>query len=110
MEVLQAVSPENYRVIPQGAVDPIAAFSVNVSPDESQLDKVPAETIEDLLGKDSILIPEQKVSLPDALQSHLRQPLELFPWLMILLLLMLAVENLLANRFYRQPVANDPEQ
>jgi hypothetical protein len=27
---------------------------------------------------------------------------ELFPWLMILLLLALALENLLANKFYKQ--------
>ena len=30
------------------------------------------------------------------------QPIELFPFLMILLLLVLAVENLLANKFYRR--------
>jgi hypothetical protein len=44
-------------------------------------------------------------SLREALQGHWSQPVELFPWLMILLLLVLAVENLLANRFYRQAPA-----
>jgi hypothetical protein len=35
---------------------------------------------------------------------------ELFPWLMILLLIALAVENLLANRFYRreEPTPGEP--
>jgi hypothetical protein len=33
----------------------------------------------------------------------LRQPIDLFPWLMLLLLFTLAIENLLANKFYRQP-------
>ena len=44
----------------------------------------------------------QNRKLRDALEGQFRQPVELFPWLMILLLLVLAVENLLANRFYRQ--------
>ena len=43
-----------------------------------------------------------KASLKDAIQDRWSQPVELFPWLMLLLLLVLAVENLLANRFYRQ--------
>ena len=40
--------------------------------------------------------------LKDALEGQFRQPVELFPWLMILLLFALAVENLLANKFYKQ--------
>ena len=37
-------------------------------------------------------------------KGQFRQPVELFPWLMILVLLVLAVENLLANKFYRRGV------
>jgi hypothetical protein len=43
-----------------------------------------------------------KANLRDALQSRWSQPLELLPWLLIILVLALAAENFLANRFYRE--------
>jgi hypothetical protein len=36
------------------------------------------------------------------LAGHWNEPLELFPYLMVLLLFVLALENLLANKFYRR--------
>jgi hypothetical protein len=44
----------------------------------------------------------RKVNIHSALESRWQQPLELFPWLMLLLLFVLAVENLLSNKFYRR--------
>jgi hypothetical protein len=44
---------------------------------------------------------DRKASLSGALESHWNQPVELLPWLMMLVLLVLALENLLANKFYR---------
>ena len=49
------------------------------------------------------------INLHEALQGRWRQPLELFPWLMIFVLLVLVVENLLANKFYRRPAIEDAE-
>ena len=43
-----------------------------------------------------------KSPLNEKLAQHFRQPLELFPWLMIMLLFLFVVENYLANRFYRK--------
>jgi hypothetical protein len=37
------------------------------------------------------------------MEGQFKQPVELFPWLMLLLLVALAVENWLANKFYRRP-------
>src|SRR5262249_16911764 len=85
-----------------------AQFSVNVSPEESQLSRVPAEKVEALFGEGSVLPVEKRTNLRDALQNRWGQPVELLPWLMILVLLVLAVENLLANKFYRgEPPGND---
>src|SRR5262249_6661912 len=79
------------------------AFSVNVPPAESELlPRIGAEAIEELLGPESLVALGHNRKLRDALEGQLRQPVVLSPWLMILLLLVLAVENLLANRFYRQ--------
>src|SRR5262249_22306991 len=85
-----------------------AGFSMNVPAGESQLAQVPAEQIEALLGEGSVLPVTQNINLRDALQGHWSQPVELLPWLMLLLLVLLAVENLLANRFYRREPAQQP--
>jgi hypothetical protein len=97
----QAVTPGNYKLF--GADErPAAWFSVNAPAGESQLARVPPEQIEALLGAGAVLPVGRSMSLRDALQGHWGQPVELFPWLMVFLLLVLAVENLLANKFYRR--------
>jgi len=45
---------------------------------------------------------DKKRNLDEILSGRFTQPIELFPFLMILLLLVLAGENLLANKFYRR--------
>jgi Aerotolerance regulator N-terminal len=77
-------------------------FSVNAPAEEFQLlPRVPADAIASVFGPDSIIAPGQTISMKDKLDQRYRQPLELFPWLMLLLLLVFAVENYFANRFYR---------
>jgi hypothetical protein len=100
LNIIQAVQPGNYKVTGKDAT--VAAFSLNVPPEESRLDRVPPEQIEALLGEGSLMGTDLKTSLSDALQNHWSQPIELLPLLMIVILLVLAVENLLANKFYRQ--------
>ena len=100
LNITQAVQPGNYKIIGKDAT--VAAFTLNVPPEESRLDHVPPDQIEALLGEGSLLGIDQKTSLSDALQNHWSQPLELLPLLMIIILLVLAVESLLANKFYRQ--------
>ena len=97
----RASSPAPYKLA--AAEDWETGFSLNVSEGECQLDRVPKEQIEQLFGPrigagdrgDGR--PAQAAGRPVG-----RQPVPLSPWLMILLLLALAVENLLANRFYRR--------
>jgi hypothetical protein len=96
----QAVTPGNYRLV-GGDGKPAAGFSLNVAPDESVLARVAPEPIEALLGPGALLPVGHATSFREALQGHWGQPLELLPWLMLAVLLVLAVENLLANKFYR---------
>jgi hypothetical protein len=77
-------------------------FSLNPSGEESNLDRVPIEQIEDLLGPDSVTAADKERKLRDILSGKFSTPIELFPFLMILLLLFLAFENLLSNKFYKQ--------
>jgi hypothetical protein len=104
LTITKAVKEGNYKVVGDGKE--IAAFSLNVSPEESLLDRVPPEKIEALFGEGALLPLDAKTNLREALQGHWSQPIELLPWLMILILLVLAVENLLANKFYRR----EPEE
>jgi Aerotolerance regulator N-terminal len=78
-------------------------FSLNASPDESNLERIGIDQIEPLLGKDSVAPATKDLRIRDMLKGKFTQPVELFPFLMVLLLLVLALENLLANKFYRQP-------
>jgi hypothetical protein len=81
----------------------IHKFSINIPGEESDLSRVPIEEIEAVLGKDSLVPQNRNKSLIETLEWN--EPMELFPWLMILLLFLLALENLLANKFYRQEPA-----
>lgn len=102
LRITQAVQPGNYAVFDSITNQRVASFSLNPPAAESQLDRLPIEQIDALLGPGNVLTPERGLSLPDVIRGHWLQPLELFPWLMILVLLVLAVENLLANKFYRR--------
>jgi len=106
----QPFVPGNY-VLEGGDGAPVARFSVNLAPEESRWDKVPVEQIEAVLGPDTVLPALRGTSLSEALQKHRSQPLELFPGLMIFVLILLAFENLLSNRFYRKsgPAGVDTE-
>lgn len=79
------------------------AFSLNPAPAEFQLvPRVPLESLAELFPENAIVAPGQSMNLMDKLEQRARQPLELFPWLMLLLLMLLAVEGYFANRFYSQ--------
>jgi hypothetical protein len=107
LTLAQAVAPGNYTLVGDDGKW-VSSFSVNVPSEESQLARIAPERIEELLGPGAVLAIGHGANLREALQGHWKQPLELFPWLMILVLLALAVENLLANRFYRrEPVEGE---
>ena len=80
-------------------------YSLNSQPEESTLDKVPVEVIEDLTGKGSVLPVDKDLNLEEALAvlEDFKTPLDLFPWLLIAVLMLLVLESFVANRFYRRP-------
>ncbi|HEX5270427.1 MAG TPA: BatA and WFA domain-containing protein, partial [Gemmataceae bacterium] len=113
LTITQATTPGNFLVLAvpdQAQVQKLAAFSMNPRPDEHVLDRVPVEQIEALLGPGSVLPVGRSANLRERLQERGGRPLELMPWLLVALLVFLALESLLANRFYRQPPAEESEQ
>lgn len=103
----------NFKLFPAAEPAPNApphwaeGFSLNVPAEESTLDKVPAEGIEELTGKGTVIPVGKNVALADVLSDtdRFQHPVELFPWLLIAVLMLLVLEGLVANKFYRRPSA-----
>ncbi|MBY0460021.1 MAG: BatA domain-containing protein [Gemmataceae bacterium] len=77
-------------------------YSLNVPPEESNLQKVPAEEVEDVVGAGRVVPVAKNVPLRDLLTVTVGGQVDLFPWLLIAVLLALVLEGFLANRFYRK--------
>jgi hypothetical protein len=114
-EIDQAVTPGNYSVVElietpgePPRVNRFARFSINANPAEIKLDRVDVKEIEDQFGADSVVPLAYSDDLLERLQYRWPQSMEFLPYLMILLLLLLAAENLLSNLFYRPGAAIEP--
>src|SRR5262249_43074486 len=80
----------------------LAGFSLDVAPREGDLERVPVSELEDVLGADTVLQVGRSVTLRDALGVLRQPPIELLPYLMMMLLVVLTCGGLLATRFYRR--------
>jgi hypothetical protein len=92
----------NYRVQAGGTQSKFErGFSMNLPLAATQLARLPMEELDALLGKDryNIATDSRKIER-EAGRGRVGQ--ELFPYLMALVALALAVEQVLANRFYRR--------
>jgi hypothetical protein len=102
LDLPQAVTPGNYTLLDEKNIV-LAGFSLNIRAEESQLDHVPIDEIEKSLGDGAVVSVGRAVSLKEALKGLWSPPLDLVPWLMLLVLLALAVESFLANKVYHRP-------
>ncbi len=78
-------------------------FSTNVPADEFNLEKVPVEAVEELVGKDRVVPVDRATPLGELISGKGGVPVDLFPWLLIAVLMLFVAEGLAANRFYRRP-------
>jgi Aerotolerance regulator N-terminal len=110
LDVRAASAPGQYALFDPGR-SRVAAFSLNLSPEETRLDRLPAKDIEAALGTGSVLTAQPGANLNDAVHEHgpdatesqsPAAPVSLLPLLMMLTLLFLTFEGLLANRFYER--------
>ncbi len=91
-----------FAVKPDGSESPWQfRFSLATPSAESDLTKVPTESVAELFGPDRIVNAEGKVSIVDLIQSKFAPPFELFYPLILLVLIFFAFEAIMANRFYR---------
>ncbi|MCZ2341883.1 MAG: BatA and WFA domain-containing protein [Bacteroidales bacterium] len=77
------------------------AFSLNLTAEESDLTKVSEAAITAVFGPNSIIPAAKEIDFRGGLDPKFNQPIDLFPWLLIAVLVLFALEGLIANRFYR---------
>ena len=95
-------TPGNYRVRAGGDTDGVnLGFSANLSAEASRLNRVDPDRLKAVFGDLSFRLAKNKEEI-DRNVSLDRVGRELFPFLIALVAILLAVEHLLANRFYRE--------
>jgi hypothetical protein len=75
-------------------------YSVNAPAAESDLSRVPVEQVEAVLGPGTVAPADKAADWSAAFAGTFGRPVELFPLLLVLLLLAFSAEGVLANRFY----------
>ncbi len=102
--------PGNYQLSDPTGKAWSRSFSLNLAQKETQLvqGKPEVSTIEAILGEGTVREWNEKIDLGQLVRDKLGQApqTELLPLLMLLLLFILAFENLIANRFYRSSQEN----
>lgn len=77
----------------------LKGFSVNASATESLLERVDEEQLSALLGEDRYLLARTEDEI-EREQGVIREGMEFYPYLILLLVICLALESLFSNRFY----------
>ena len=94
-----AEEPGNYQVrTAQKRL--VRAFSLVLDANETDLDKVPLEEIEEWLGKGRVLTAGKGMELDDLMTGQWQGDLDLLPWILALVVMLLAVESWLANKVF----------
>jgi len=82
-------------------------FSLNPPRTESQFAPLETKDLDAIFGKDGYALAEDATALKKY-QDTVRVGNELFPWLMMLILIIVTLENLLANTFYKESPRPSP--
>jgi hypothetical protein len=100
--------PGNYRLRAGGETQGVdLGFSVNLSEDVSQLERATDEDLKAVFGETAYRLAHNREEI-DRSVSMGRVGRELYPYLIVLLALILGGEQILSNRFYRndEPVVS----
>jgi hypothetical protein len=105
-DFLEIVAPQvlgQYKVMAKDAENRQTqlGFSVNPPQDESRYTPLESRELDTIFGKDGYALAEDAKSLKTFVELG-RYGYEIFPWLMILILIIVTLENALANTFYKE--------
>ncbi|MFO0891852.1 MAG: BatA domain-containing protein [Isosphaeraceae bacterium] len=111
-DTLEIIAPQilgQWAVAPRDAApQPVRlGFSLNPPGVESQLTPLQPAELDRLFGKDSYALAEDAKSLQEKVTEQ-KIGRELFPYLMMLILLVVTLENFLANTFYKESARPNP--
>jgi hypothetical protein len=99
--VTSTEAPGNYRIRAGGGDQRVdLGFSVNLPPETSELDRVTADDMKSVLGPVPFHLAAGRQEIDRSVSAG-RVGQELYPYLIMLLVLVLAFEQVLSNRFYQ---------
>lgn len=82
-------------------------FSLNAPRTESQLKPLEPAELDAIFGKDGYALAGDAKALQKVVEQ-IRVGIELFPWMMMLIMIVVTLENLLANTFYKETPRTTP--
>jgi hypothetical protein len=97
----QQIGPWSVTASDENGAKADMGFCVNPPLAESQFTQLTKQDVDALFGKAKPALATDAQSLKRAVDTR-RIGHELFPWMMVLILIVVTAENLLANRFYRE--------
>jgi hypothetical protein len=99
--VTSTEQPGNYRIQAGGGEDAVdLGFSVNTSPQVSRLERASQDELKNIFGDTPFRLARGRDEIDRSISAG-RVGQELFPYLILLVTLILACEQVLANRFYQ---------
>ena len=101
MAITATDRPGNYRLEAGGTGGTRLGFSVNYAPEQTRLDRLSDKELAELLAPVKFRLARTRQQL-DRDVSQGRVGRELFPPLVLLIALLVGLEMVMANRFYRE--------
>lgn len=89
------------KAMTEGDRPSVLGFSLNPPRAESRFDVMDAPRLDAVFGKDGYHLAEDEKSL-EKVEGLVRRGHEIFPYLMLLILIVVTLENFLANTFYKE--------
>jgi hypothetical protein len=97
----QEIGPWTVKAIAADKSERTLGFSVNAPQKESEFTVAMAPELDAIFGKDAYKLAENQESF-EKIDTFTRLGHEIFPWLMFLILMVVTLENFLANTFYKE--------
>ncbi len=89
------------KALTEGDRTSVLGFSVNPPQAESQFERLETPGLDAIFGKDGYRLAEDEKS-QEKEEGYARRGYEIFPYLMLLILIVVTLENFLANTFYKE--------
>ena len=90
--------PYRLRGVGQG-VNAVRGFAVNIAKQDLLLDRIPVDSLDSILGKNQYRVAKRKEDVESSV-GQARYGSELYPFLMVVVAMVVLAEQAMASRFY----------